>query len=160
MSSTFLSLCAMFPVIYPSMSDYQVRMVCKYEKTIEREASRNDIDPYLLGAMIFVESSYFPRAESSAGACGLTQVIPKWTGGRETKRKKYTCEQLKRPRTSIRVGAQVLSYSIRVYAKGDIDKGICYYNAGAICLRKGFKYKRMKYVTKVKTLWELLQDGC
>ena len=78
----------MFPVIYPSMSDYQVRMVCKYEKTIEREASRNDIDPYLLGAMIFVESSYFPRAESSAGACGLTQVIPKWTGGRETKRKK------------------------------------------------------------------------
>ena len=89
-----------------------------------------------LAALIFVESSFYPNVVSSANACGLTQVVPRWTGGPETKNIKYTCQQLKDPETSIKVGAQILSYSIRVYGKGNQDKGLCVYNAGIKCIKK------------------------
>jgi soluble lytic murein transglycosylase-like protein len=142
------------------LSDYQHRSLCKYEHDIRTEANRNGIDPTLLAALIYVESGFYKTAVSSAGACGLTQVVPKWTGGPETKKIKYTCEQLKDPKTSIKVGAEILSYHIRVYATGDVDKGLCYYNAGTKCItRKGF-YKRLGYVKKVNRIYRLLSNGC
>jgi soluble lytic murein transglycosylase-like protein len=97
---------------------------------------------------------------SSAGACGLTQVIPKWTGGPETKGIKYTCQQLKDPEISIKVGAQILSYNIRVYGKGNKDKGLCFYNAGTRCIKDKRFYKRLGYVKKVKRVYRLLSNDC
>jgi len=96
------------------LTDYQHRSLCSYEHTIRTEARKSGIDPALLAAVIYVESGFFRNAVSGANACGLTQVIPKWTGGPETRGVKYTCKQLKNPTTSIRVGAQILSYNIRV----------------------------------------------
>ena len=142
------------------VSDYQHSNICKYEDTIRAEAKRNSLNPALLAAVIYVESGFYKNAVSRAGACGLTQVVPKWTGGPETMFTKYTCSQLKDPKTSIRVGAEVLSYHIRVYAVGNIDKGLCYYNAGTRCIiKKGF-YKRLGYVKKVKRIYRLLSNDC
>ena len=124
------------------------------------EARKNDIRPELLAALIFVESSFHPNVVSSANACGLTQVIPKWTGGRETKGKKYTCDQLKDPKTSISVGAQILSYNTKVYAEGNRDKGLCFYNAGTKCITKKGFYKRLGYVKKVRRIYNILIGGC
>lgn len=154
-----LSLCLLFHQNY-NFSDTQTRNICRYESTIKREASNNGLEPELLAALIFVESSFYPRAVSSAGACGLTQVVPKWTGGKETKNIKYTCEQLKEPKTSIKVGAQILSYNIRVYAKGNKDKGLCIYNAGTKCVTKKGFYKRLYYVKKVKRIYTVLVGDC
>ena len=143
-----------------NLTDYQHKNICKYEDTIRSEAARNSLDPALLAAVIYVESGFYKNVVSSAGACGFTQVVPKWTGGRETKGIKYTCKQLKNPTTSIRVGAQILSYNIRVYAKGNVDKALCFYNAGVRCItRKGY-YKRLGYVKKVKRIRRLLSDDC
>jgi len=135
-------------------------MICSYEHDIRLEAQRNSLDPALLAAVIYVESGYYRNAISNAGACGFTQVIPKWTGGPESKFTKYTCDQLKNPKTSIRVGAEILSYHIRVYASGSIDKGLCYYNAGTRCITKKGFYKRSKYVKKVKHIYRLLSNDC
>ena len=143
-----------------NLTDYQHKNICKYEDTIRSEATRNSLDPALLAAVIYVESGFYKNVVSGAGACGFTQVVPKWTGGRETKGIKYTCKQLKNPTTSIRVGAQILSYNIRVYAKGNVDKALCFYNAGVRCItRKGY-YKRLGYVKKVKRIRRLLSDDC
>ena len=142
------------------LTDYQHRSLCKYEHHIRAAAENNRIEPALLAALIYIESGFFRNVVSVANACGLTQVVPRWTGGPETRGIKYTCKQLKNPTTSIRVGAQILSYNIRVYAKGNVDKGLCYYNAGTKCItRKGY-YKRLGYVKKVRHIYRLLSGDC
>ena len=108
-----LSLCLLSNQ-HLELTDYQHSNICKYEDTIRSEAKRNSLDPALLAAVIYVESGFHKNVVSSAGACGFTQVVPKWTGGPETMFTKYTCKQLKDPKTSIRVGAEILSYHIRV----------------------------------------------
>lgn len=47
-----------------------------FEAIVSAAAARHRIDPKLLHALIAVESSYRPRAVSSAGAGGLTQLMP------------------------------------------------------------------------------------
>ena len=154
-----LSICLMFGQHY-DLSNYQKRNVCKYENLIEKEANKNNIDPKLFAAVIYVESSFRTNVVSSAGACGLTQVVPKWTGGQETGGIKYTCEQLKNPVTSIKVGAKILGYVTKHYVGGNIEKGLCFYNAGTKCItRKGF-YKRLYYVKKVMDVYSTISDGC
>lgn len=159
MITLLLSLCASMPSSLP-MSAYQAKNVCKYEHIIIKEARKNKIEPELLASIIYVESGFYPRVVSRANACGLTQVIPKWTGGRETGKKKYTCKQLKDPRTSIRVGAKIYAYILKHYASNNEDKALCMYNAGSICLRKKDLYKKHRYVKKVRRIYDKIIDGC
>ncbi len=159
METVMLSLCIIMPATL-QMNKTQARNVCKYEHIIVAEAKKNGIEPELLASVIYVESGFYPRAVSRANACGLTQVIPKWTGGNETGRRRYTCEQLKHPTTSIRVGAGILGYIIKNYTKGNEDKGLCMYNAGSVCLRKKNFYKKLNYVKKVRMIYDTITDGC
>ena len=154
-----LSICLMFGQHY-NLSNYQKRNVCKYEKLIKKEANKNNVDPKLLAAVIYVESSFRTSVLSSAGACGLTQVIPKWTGGPETGGIKYTCEQLKNPITSIKVGAKILGYVTKHYADGNIEKGLCFYNAGTKCITRKRFYERLYYVKKVMQVYSTISVGC
>lgn len=159
MEAMMLSLCMVMPATL-QMNKTQAKNVCKYEHIIVAEAKKNDIEPELLASVIYVESGFYPKVVSDSNACGLTQVVPKWTGGIETGRKKYTCKQLKDPATSIKVGAKVLGYLIQNYAKGNEDKGLCIYNAGSVCLRKKHLYKKLYYVKKVRKIYDTIIDGC
>lgn len=152
------SLCLLFQQNY-NLTNYQKQNICKLESTIRTEAKRNSLEPELLASVIFVESSFIPWVVSRAGACGLTQVIPKWTGGNETKKIKYTCNQLKNPVTSIKVGAKILSYAIRVYGNRSENLGLCIYNAGTKCITKKGFYKRSIYVKKVRNTYNKLVSG-
>ena len=106
------SLCVLFSQYY-GLGTNQKSNICKYEKQIRAQAKINKIQPELLASVIFVESAFHPSAKV-AGACGLTQVVPKWTGGKETRGKNYTCWQLMNPDTAIEAGSRILSYNIRV----------------------------------------------
>ena len=110
MNFYILTFCAVFsdPSFY--MSDYRQKQVCSYAPIVLEAANANNIDPFLLAGLITVESNWKKNAVSSAGACGLTQVMPKYTGNIT---KKYTCDQLKNPKTSIFAGAKILSWWIR-----------------------------------------------
>ena len=159
MNTLLLSLCVVMPAAL-EMNKKQAAVVCRYESLIIEEATRNNIEPELLASLIYVESAFRPRVVSSANACGLTQVIPKWTGGFETGRKKYTCDQLKNPKTAIKVGAQILGYIIKHYTNENVDKALCMYNAGSACIRKENLYKKLYYVKKVRMIYDTITDGC
>ena len=48
----------------------------EYESLIEQAAARNGVDPAVLHGLIQQESGFDPSAVSSAGASGLTQLMP------------------------------------------------------------------------------------
>ncbi len=109
------------------MSSVQNRTACEIMPNIVEESEKRGIDPVVFSSLIFHESAFRPRVVSHAGACGLTQVLPKYSD--------YTCEQLKKPKTAVREGTKALKYWL-TRAKGDMEKALCGYNAGNICVNK------------------------
>ena len=154
------------------LSSWQKKKACLYSQQIEDAAAKNKIDKHIYLALILVESGFNKNVVSSAGACGLTQVLPKYTGGIANK-KKYTCRQLKNPRTSIAVGAKILRWWIDYHKNNSAltkkqkkkmnpdsltryytARGLCGYNAGFRC--KGSRPIKggMRYANKVLKLSE------
>ena len=142
-------LCMAFMALYPQYNEGRIEKACSHFSEVVRVAEERSIDPALMVSLIHHESAWNPRVISRANACGLTQVIPKWTGGRATSGRKYTCEQLLNPQVSIPAGTEILSFWIRHYGKGNIKKGLCGYNAGYRCEIDQRKGKGVGYANKV-----------
>ena len=126
----------------------RAEFACTMAPTIVLEAHRHDLPPARVAALIWVESRFNPRAKSRAGACGLTQVIPRWSLDRRTGRR-WTCAELMEPHESIRVGTRMLRQMTDRYARSDERVGLCYYNAGNACIRNRRWARTMPYVWKV-----------
>lgn len=118
-----------------SMSAFQTKVACKHSDHIVETSAKIKLDPTIFASLIFHESSFRPRAVSSAGACGLTQVMPQYS--------KHTCKELKKPRTSISEGAKHLGYWLK-RAKGDLGLALCGYNAGNRCFTNARFLNRIK----------------
>ena len=127
------------------LSKSRKKLACKSANQIVEESNLADIDPSLVMALITVESNWKKTAISKAKACGLTQVIPKYTGKIT---KKYNCKQLQIPSNSIYVGIKTLKYWVN-WHKGDIARGLCAYNAGYRCGGKRPNKHGMRYARKV-----------
>ena len=124
-------------------------LACKSIEHVIKESEKHNISHTLLLSVIYVESGWKKNAVSPANACGLTQVIPKYTGNRMTGTRKLTCQQLKYPRIAITAGAKTLSYWINKYANGDINVALCGYAAGYRCKGKRVSKGGMRYAKKV-----------
>ena len=104
-----------------------------YSLLVEKEAADNgfDIDPRLLYSLILQESLFEPPARSSAGAHGLTQIIP--TTGAEIAQRlnypNYSTDLLNRPFVNIRFGAYYLRW-VQDYARENPVAALAGYNAG------------------------------
>ena len=131
-------LCAAVVMTF-GMSSSQNRLACEVMPTIVEQAGQRGMDPFIFTSLIFHESAFRPRVVSSAGACGLTQVLPQYSD--------YTCDQLKKPKTSIKAGMIALSYWL-TRAKGDLVHGLCGYNAGNVCINNKSSV-RVRHVKKV-----------
>jgi soluble lytic murein transglycosylase-like protein len=75
-----------------------------------REGQRVGLDPLLIVAVIAVESSFNPIAESDAGAQGLMQVIPSY---HKEQMQAAGIDSALDPHDNIRLGAQILKDYIR-----------------------------------------------
>ena len=116
------------------VNDRGLAVACEYSYDLVEAAFDNDIDPFVLAGLVWVESRWQPEAVSYANACGLTQVLPKYA--------KETCEELKQPPISLRVGAEKLKIWNR-RGKG-LEGGLACYNVGNRCATspRGRRYSR------------------
>jgi len=116
------------------------------------EASKeHNISPYTLAALIFYESSWYTKVKSHAGACGLTQVIPKYS--------KYSCKQLFVPQVSIKEGAAKLrgwiDFTVRKHKYEDEAKALACYNAGYVCLDNSRARQYSRKVSELADVYEM-----
>jgi soluble lytic murein transglycosylase-like protein len=93
-----------------------------YAPLIEQAAARNGVDPAVLYGLIEQESGFDPNATSSAGALGLTQLMP------GTAASLGVTEPLN-PEQSIEGGARYLGQMLRQFA-GNTSDALAAYNAG------------------------------
>ena len=116
-----------------------------FATAIDRVAAGLELDPLLLHAVIHTESSYNPRAVSSAGAVGLMQLMP-GTAARYGVGDRYD------PNANIRGGAHYLKDLITEF--GQMHLALAAYNAGEGAVRRYGNtvppYRETRnYVTKV-----------
>lgn len=93
-----------------------------YDATIEAAAARNGIDPAILHGLIQQESGFDPRSQSSAGAMGLTQLMPGTASS-------LGVANPFDPTESIEGGARYLGQLLREFG-GDTTDALAAYNAG------------------------------
>lgn len=99
--------------------------------TIAQAAADERVDPYMIAAMINVESGFRSTVRSSAGAVGLMQILPS-TAKAVAKRLgisgKMTETKLQDPETNIRVGTAYFAELLDRYH--DRRLALAAYNAG------------------------------
>jgi soluble lytic murein transglycosylase len=101
-----------------------------FEETLRAETARNGLDPALVAALIWQESTFDPSAVSAAGARGLMQIMP--PTGRELARGlrlRYRIDMLHEPDRGIQMGTRYLRRMVDGFG-GRVDKALAAYNAG------------------------------
>jgi soluble lytic murein transglycosylase-like protein len=95
-----------------------------YVSSAYRSGLANSVDPLLILAVMAIESSYNPQAESHMGARGLMQIIPRW---HMEKLAEHGGESaLLDPEVNIQVGARILrEYMARA---GEMQAALQMYN--------------------------------
>ena len=99
-----------------------------YWELIVREAERNQLDPFLVAALIRQESRFESRAESSAGALGLMQLMPA-TARAVARNRSLSRGRLTEPELNIQLGTRYLASLLRRFG-GSLEKAVAAYNAG------------------------------
>lgn len=101
----------------------------EYKEEIIAACDKNDLDPYLVCAIIYVESKFDPSSKSSAGAVGLMQVMPEtglWAAAK--KGDNYLVEDLDNPSVSIDIGTWYYKYLVSKYKNEKL--ALAAYNSG------------------------------
>lgn len=109
----------------------------RYASAIAANAKATGLDPYLVAAVVNVESGFDPGDVSSRGAVGLMQVMP--ATAREVARdagisQPVTAEALELPETNLKIGTLYLRTLVRRY--GDVGVGLAAYNAGSVAVER------------------------
>lgn len=103
----------------------------KYSEIVEREADEFNLDPMLVYAVIRAESGFDASAGSTAGACGLMQLMPvtfSWMQTKLGEEGRYAEEDIFLPEVNIRYGCALLRLLIDLYESE--ETALCAYNAG------------------------------
>jgi soluble lytic murein transglycosylase len=94
-------------------------------------AEHNDLDPYLVAAVIRTESKFFSEARSVKGAIGLMQIMPetgRWVAG-EINYPDFSTEDLYDPDINIRFGTWYLA-SLKGEFQANENLMLAAYNGG------------------------------
>ena len=106
---------------------YDVPLDASLQLHIIHVAESYNIDPAIIFALIYRESSYNPASIGDYGdSFGLMQVQPKWHSDRMAR---LGCSDLLDPYQNVIVGADFLAEQLARYG-GDISKALVAYNAG------------------------------
>ena len=109
----------------------QLNHPLRHADLIATESKAAGLDPYVVAALINVESGYRENVVSKAGAVGLMQIIPSTAHAVAADAglpERVTAETLERPGTNVRVGTRYLAYLVKRY--GSLQLALAAYNAG------------------------------
>lgn len=111
----------------PSAGLYDVPLDAELQLHIISESIKAGIDPEIIFAMAYRESSYNPKSIGDGGdSYGLLQIQPKWHSERMNK---LGCTDLLDPYQNVIVGIDYLSEQLVRY-DGHMGKALTAYNAG------------------------------
>lgn len=105
----------------------------EYREEITQSSERHHVDPYLVAAVISVESGWDESAESGKGAVGLMQIMPETA--RDVLRRRlvdgeaFPADELAEPEVNIEIGCAYLAYLLD-YFDGNVDRAVAAYNGG------------------------------
>ena len=138
----------------------------EYHHLVFKQAEESRLDPLFLAALIYVESSFRPQAESKSGAMGLMQLMPSTAEQvvRDLEIESFNREELFDPKTNLKLGCDYLNQLSHEF-KG-LDDILMAYNAGRSNLLKwrqegenplnhAFPETR-KYVIRIRRLYQIL----
>jgi soluble lytic murein transglycosylase len=110
---------------------WQILFPLAYWETLQSEAQRRGVDPYLLASITRQESGFEPSTVSNAGAVGLMQIMPEEASRIATAGElgAITRQDLFVPETNIAVGAAEYAQKLAAM-KGNHTLAIASYNAG------------------------------
>jgi len=108
----------------------RTRYPLRYEQIIRGHAANYRLDPALLAAVVYVESSFDPNARSDAGALGLMQLLPETAEGiaLRTGGMRFVVADLGDPEINVRYGSWYLDHLRHRY--GDMETSLAAYHAG------------------------------
>lgn len=93
-----------------------------YKQIIFEQASENDLDPYLVTAVIYVESHFDDQARSASGALGLMQIMPEtgeWAAAK-LKLREFSVDKLYDAQTNIVIGCWYLANLRREFGNNPV----------------------------------------
>ena len=120
-----------------------------FKECVQKESIAYKIPEFIIYSMIKAESNYIPEAVSPVGAMGLMQLMPSTAAG-IAKQLRITGYDLKDPCTSIKFGANYISWLSKMY-NGKIEYIVSGYNAGPGNVNKWierFKSHNIDYFTE------------
>lgn len=100
-----------------------------YQPTIMAAAKREHVSPYLVAAVIRVESRFRPDVISGRGAVGLMQLLPSSASWIALQMHRHQKINLKNPATSIQLGTWYLRYLLSSYHNNS-TLALAAYNGG------------------------------
>lgn len=127
----FVLVVLCFLCLFPTKWFWRLFYPWPYRQEITAVAVHRNIDPYLLTALIKVESRFDPSARSDAGAIGLMQVMPSTAASvaRELGICNFHPELLYQPEINLQIGAWYLANLFQEF-DGNVVVGLAAYNAG------------------------------
>ncbi len=129
--TTIIILLALIVLLLSSKSFWKFFYPIPYRDLIFEEAQRNNVDPYLVAAIIKSESNFSFKAESKVGARGIMQIMPEtgiWAA-EQMKLDGFNPQDLYQVETNIKIGCWYLN-NLNKQFKGNKILVVAAYNAG------------------------------
>lgn len=126
---------------------------------VEVSARKYGFDPLLIVAMMAVESSFNPKAQSPRGAQGLMQVIPRYHMDKISQHDGEAEEVLFDPKINIQIGTQVLAEGMQRY--GTLRDALQYYGGARKDPKSRYSERVLRMKNRLATIVErdLQQDA-
>ena len=102
-----------------------------FEQEIRQSAAKHDIDPFLIAAIIRVETNYKHHLESNKGAVGIMQLMPDTAAWivESANMEPHSQEDLLKAEVNINLGTWYINWLTKHY-NGNLTYAIAAYNAG------------------------------
>ena len=110
--------------------------ICANIRSLITHARSNNIEPEAMLALTWHETRWRGNQTSHVGACGIAQVIPKYTEPR------VTCRELQDDNVGLLYGSLALRTWLD-HTNDNLRRAFCHYNSGVRCFTRSINYSRI-----------------